>query len=128
MKKSILAKIILLIITFILVVCIFTNVFAADDVPSLMGNTVVEDEKVPDLSFPQPETENKEEPETPTTPEEPGTPTEPEKNTISNSSEYEESDIPYAGPETSILIVASFVVCAIIGIYTFMKLSDYSNI
>lgn len=51
------------------------------------------------------------------------------KNTNSNtSSSYAESDIPHAGIETSVLTIAAFIVCAIIGAYTFMKLSDYSNI
>ena len=45
-----------------------------------------------------------------------------------NTSTYPESDIPHAGIETSMLAVAAFIVCAIIGLYTFMKLSDYSNI
>ncbi len=50
-------------------------------------------------------------------------------NNTNTSSSYDESNIPYAGPaETSILIISAFVVCAIIGIYTFIKLSDYSNI
>lgn len=49
-------------------------------------------------------------------------------NTNSNSSSYAESDIPHAGVETSVLAIAAFIVCAIIGLYTFMKLSDYSNI
>lgn len=51
------------------------------------------------------------------------------KNTNSNtSSSYAESDIPHAGIETSVLTIAAFIVCAIIGAYTFMRLSDYSNI
>ena len=51
------------------------------------------------------------------------------KNTNSNtSSSYAESDIPHAGIETSVLTISAFIVCAIIGVYTFMKLSEYSNI
>lgn len=51
------------------------------------------------------------------------------QNTNSNtSSSYAESDIPHAGIETSVLTIAAFIVCAIIGAYTFIKLSDYSNI
>ena len=49
-------------------------------------------------------------------------------NTNSSTSTYEESDIPYAGPEDTILMVSAFIVLGIIGIYTFMKLSEYSNI
>ena len=48
--------------------------------------------------------------------------------TNGNSSTYGESNIPYAGPEDTLLTVSVFIVCGIIGIYTFIKLSDYSNI
>lgn len=119
MKKSIIVKIILLIITFALVACAFTNVYAADEVPSLSDKLPGEDEDIPDLTFPQQTPETPVEPETPTTTDKPSTP---------GSSSYEQSEIPYAGAETSILIVAAFVVCGIVGIYTFTKLSDYSNI
>ena len=44
------------------------------------------------------------------------------------SSSYTESDLPNTGVETSVLTIAAFIIFAIIGIYTFMKLSDYSNI
>ena len=49
-------------------------------------------------------------------------------NPNGNTSSYPESDLPHTGIETSILTIAAFLVCAIIGLYTFMKLSDYSNI
>lgn len=129
MKKSIIAKIILSIMTLALIACAFTSVFAADDdIPSLN----------PSLNL------NNTNTQTPSNDIENGIGNSSGNSTVNNtdnilgnstgnntnnnSSSYQESDIPYAGPETSILIVAAFVVCGIIGIYTFTKLSDYSNI
>lgn len=119
MNKNKISKIIVLIITFALIACLSTTVFAEDPVDlsnSLSGgnnttgnNTTVDnttENQVPDI--------------TPNT----TTPT----NTNTNSSTYEESEIPHAGVESSILMVVAFVICGIIGIYTFIKLSDYSNI
>ncbi len=55
--------------------------------------------------------------------------TTPENTTgNTNTNSMPNSNIPYAGPEDTILMGAAFVVCAIIGIYTFIKLSEYSNI
>ena len=56
------------------------------------------------------------------------TPSTPNTNSANNTSTYEESNIPHAGVEDTILMGTAFVVFAVIGIYTFMKLSEYSNI
>lgn len=140
MKK--ISKIIVLIITFVLIVCMTTSVFADGklDLGDITGNTSGdtsedtsgessgdtddETEEVPDLSF------TPENPETTTpepTPEQPETP-ETETQKPGNTSKYEETDIPYAGPAESIAMAIAFIVCAIIGIYTFIKLSAYNNI
>lgn len=140
MKKNIIARMILLIITFSLVVCMFTSVFATDDIPSLdddfnFTNTSTDGnntENNVDNSIGNNATGNSIDNSI-------GNNTENSignsignntGNSIgnSNSSSYQESNIPYAGPETSILTIVAFVICGIIGIYTFMKLSDYSNI
>ena len=146
------SKIIVLIITFVLIVCMTTSVFAEGilDLDDITGNTSGETseetsgdksedtseepsgdtndkkEEVEDLTF----TPDKPQTTTPEpTPQEPETPkTETETQKPGNTSKYEESDIPYAGPAESILMASAFIICAIIGIYTFIKLSAYSNI
>ena len=50
------------------------------------------------------------------------------KETNTNTNTYGEPEIPYAGPETTVLMVIAFITFGIIGIYTFVKLSDYSNV
>ena len=133
------SKIAILIITFMLIVCTSTTVFAdepmldfsqdngaGDDIPSLDGdfegtegeNTPVEPEQTPTTPEDTPV-----EPEP--TPE--NTPTEPEQPS-GNTSTYEDSNIPYAGPAETMIMVVAFIACGIVGIYTFMKLSEYSNI
>ena len=109
MKKSILSKIIVLIIILGLMACMTTTVFADDGIldlnPSLNGGNNPESEVEPEPEI-QPEPE-------------------PEKKPAST---YEETDIPYAGPEDTILMVSAFIMFGIIGVYTFIKMSDYSNI
>ena len=147
------SKIIVLIITFVLIACMTTSVFADGilDLGDITGNTsgdAAEDtlgdssegtdddaEEVPDLSFTpdEPETTTPEPAPETTTPEPAPEKTEtpkPETETpkTGNTSKYEESDIPYAGPAESILMASAFIICAIIGIYTFIKLSAYNNI
>lgn len=130
-------KTIMLAISFILIACICTNVLANDEIPSLnpsLNLNKVENPTGGNTQTPSNTVEN-------TTGNSLG-------NTIgnslentagnslsnsatnNNSSSYQESDTPLsnAGVESSVLMVSAFVVCAVIGIYTFMKLSDYSNI
>ena len=45
-----------------------------------------------------------------------------------NKVEDKKEEIPYAGPVENALMVSAFIVCGIVGIYTFVKMSDYSNI
>lgn len=128
MEKNKITRKIVLIITFLLIVCMFTTVFAIDDIPSLdddfnflntstggnsIGNNI-------ENNIGNSSTGN-------STGNNIGNNT---GNNIenNNSSSYQNSEIPYAGVETSILMFSAFIVCGIIGIYTFMKLSDYSNI
>lgn len=135
MNKNKISKIMVLIITMTLIACLATTVFADDsllDLNSITGNTTT-DENIPDITPPKSEnsitgntttenttTENKVPDITPNSTT--------NTNTNTNTSKYEESNIPYAGVESSILMVTAFIVCGIIGVYTFIKLSDYSNI
>ena len=112
MKKSILSKIIVLIIVLGLMACMTTTVFADDVIDitnSLNGG----------LNTPT-ETEDEPEPEPETTP--------PANNISTYETSNPKEDIPYAGPEDTILMVSAFIVFGIIGVYTFIKMSDYSNI
>jgi len=52
----------------------------------------------------------------------------PSDTSSENTSTYPETKIPYAGPGTTALMVTAFIACGLVGIYTFIKLSDYSNI
>lgn len=49
-------------------------------------------------------------------------------NTNNNTTQEESGDIPHAGVESSALMVSAFVIFGIVGVYTYIKLSDYSNI
>lgn len=125
MNKNKMSKIIVLIITFTLIACISTSVFADDGTLDL-SNSIIGGNNTTN-------TTNTQNTVTPTNTTNTQNTTVNKINTTNttnktnNTSTYKES-IPYAGPETSILMGSAFVVCAIIGVYTFMKLSDYSNI
>ena len=117
MKKV--SKIIVLLITFAVVACMSTSVFAEDEPLDLTesltgGNNSTQTEGNTDVdtntNTGADANENTNE------------------NTNTNTSTYEESDIPYAGPADTIFMVSAFAVFGIIGIYTFIKLSEYSNI
>ena len=140
MKKM--SKIIILITTITLIVCLSTRVFADNPIDltnSLNGgNTTTDgngDEDIPDITpDPQPEPEQPDvEPEPEPEPEQqPDVELEPElepevQQPNSTTSTYDDG-IPHAGVEETMLMGTAFVVFAIIGIYTFMKLSEYSNI
>ncbi len=133
MNQNKVSKIIISIIVFALISCISISVFADEnsilDLNTITGETTDDDDNVPNLSnqlgggntpAENTQTENKTPDITPSN----TTPT----NTDKNTSKYEESNIPYAGAESSILMFTAFIVFGIIGIYTFIKLSDYNNI
>ncbi len=119
MKSSKMLKILALITTFILIVCICTNVFAEDD-PTDFSNLLNGGDTTQGTPSQTPSTAT------------PSTPTDNNANSNTNdnnnSSTYEESKIPYAGVESSVLMVTAFVACAIVGIYTFKKANDYKGI
>lgn len=119
MNKSTISKIVILISIFTIITCISTVVFAEDPIdltPSLTGGNTETGDTTPESPTPENTTPESPKPESPT----------PE-NTNPNTSKYKET-IPYAGPAETILLGVAFVVCGIIGVYTFMKMSDYSNI
>lgn len=145
MKK--ISKIIVLIITLTLIACISTSVWAEDEPIDLSnsltgGNSTTENNTTDNNTVDNNVTDNNttDNNTTNTTTDNNTTNTttenEPANNTVqdltpstsNNTSTYPESNIPHAGVEPSALLAVAFVVCAIIGIYTFMKLSDYSNI
>ena len=125
--------IITLIIALAVVTCMCTSVFAADDEEpiDLSGSILGGSGNTPE----DPEPELEPDPETTPQPEdpEPETNPDPEPEPETNESEednkktYEES-IPYAGPADTVLMVVAFLTLGGIGIYTFIKLSEYSNI
>lgn len=139
MNKNKTLKVMILIIAITLIASLCTTVFADDsilDFNTITGNTTGNTsgtDDVPDISPTKPanNTSTDNTVDNNTTVDNNikintvgnSTPT-----TNTNTSKYQESNIPYAGAESSILIAAAFVVCAIIGIYTFIKLSNYSNI
>ena len=49
-------------------------------------------------------------------------------STGNDASSYQESKLPQAGLEDTMLLCVAYIVCGIIGVYTFIKLSEYSNI
>lgn len=136
------SKIIVLITIFTLMVCTSTAVFADDqlDLGTITGNenTNKDEEEIPNLSDSltggntnnntpsNDETDNSDKNNNVTDDKiQDLTPSTTNKN---NGSTYQESNIPHAGVESSILMVTAFIICVATGIYTFMKLSDYSNI
>ena len=147
MNKSKISKIVVLILTFTLIACVSTTVLADDAIDlsnSLTGgnssssentntnedtNTNTNDNNISTNTNTNENTNTNSNTNTNT-----GANTNANKNsnsssnTDSSTSTYEESDIPYAGPEDTILMVSAFIVLGIIGVYTFMKLSEYSNI
>ena len=117
MKKVKISKIIISIIMFVLIISVSTNVFA--DEPQLDFGNLVENttnENVPDLS------------NTIDTSKNDNANINTNTNTNTNTSTYEKTDIPYAGPVEDALMITAFIIFGIIGIYTFKKLSDYSNL
>lgn len=130
MKKNIIAKIILLIIAFSLVVCMYSKAYAADDDVPDLGNTITGGDTETD--------EDEEEPveETPSETTKPSETQKPSGNTETTTTEkkeettskYPDKDIPYAGPAETIIMGTLFVACGVVGVYTFMKLSEYSNV
>lgn len=144
MKK--INKIIMLIIIFALIICMTTTVFADNqlDLGTITGNETSntdDDDDIPNLSDSltggntnTPSNDEKKDEtidnngENSTTDDtiQDLTPSIPNKD--NTSSTYQESNIPHAGVESSTLMVMLFIACVITGIYTYVKLSDYSNI
>ena len=125
MKKVKISKIIISIIMFVLIISVSTNVFA--DEPQLDFGNLVENttnENVPDLSNTIDTSKNDNANINTNT----NINTNINTNTNTNTSTYEETDIPYAGPVEDALMITAFIIFGIIGIYTFKKLSDYSNL
>ena len=129
MKKVKISKIIISIIMFVLIISVSTNVFA--DEPQLDFGNLVENttnENVPDLSNTINKKKNDNANINTNTNTNTNTNINTNINTNTNTSTYEETDIPYAGPVEDALMITAFIIFGIIGIYTFKKLSDYSNL
>lgn len=129
MNKKTILKMILLIITIALITCISTSVFAAD-----------EDDDALDLSGSITDKEDEaDETDKDTTPGNKDTTTENKdtvvdketttnKETAGNKDTTVDKNMPQTGLEDSMPIAILFVVCGVVGVYTFIKLSEYSNI
>ena len=127
MNKTKISKLIIFIIMFILVISISTKVFATElDLGSELNSSEDTESFDGDFSNPSGDLEPKDEDEDPEqlTPPAGETP----NPGSGNVSIYEESEMPYTGPVEDTLMVIAFVTFGVIGIYTFKKLSDYSNI
>lgn len=130
MNKNKISKIISIILTFTLIFFISTSVFAQDqlDLGTITGNDTnnsTGDDDIPDISFNTDKNLNENANANINSNENANANT--NTNTQSTST-YKDSNIPYAGPADTALMISAFVVLGIIGIYTFIKLSEYSNI
>ena len=112
MNKKTIFKIILSIIIIALITCLTTSVFA-------------EEEEVPDLM----DTLNNQGKPNDTDKETTGDkPTTTDKETEGNKETTVDKNIPQTGLEDTMPIAILFVACGVVGVYTFIKLSQYSNI
>ena len=108
MNKKTILKMILLIITIALITCISTSVLAADDDDALdLSGSITDKEDEADETDKDTTTENKE---------------------TTTNKETSDQKIPQTGLEDTMPIAILFVACGVIGVYTFIKLSQYSNI
>ena len=121
MNKKTILKMILLIITIALITCISTSVLAADDDDALdLSGSITDKEDEADETDKDTTTENKDtvvDKETTT-----------DKETAGNKDTTVDKNMPQTGLEDSMPIAMLFVVCGVVGVYTFIKLSEYSNI
>ena len=128
MNKKTILKMILLIITIALITCISTSVLAADDDDALdLSGSITDKEDEADETDKDTTTENKD-----TTTENKDTVVDKEtttdKETAGNKDTTVDKNMPQTGLEDSMPIAMLFVVCGVVGVYTFIKLSEYSNI
>ena len=115
MNKKTISKIILSIIAIMLITCISKSVLAD-------GNTIDLSNSI--LNGKNETTEGKN-----------NTVADTKNNTTNNNtsknnttSTYTDNKIPYTGPAETIIMGTLFVVCGAVGIYTFIKLSEYNNV
>ena len=124
MNKKTILKIILSIITIALITCLSTSVFAEEDEEAvdLSGSITNKEETDGNKENTDKEetTGNKEN----TNKEETTT----ENKETTTNKETSDQKIPQTGLEDTMPIAILFVACGVIGVYTFIKLSQYSNI
>ena len=124
MNKKTILKIILSIITIALITCLSTSVFAEEDEEAvdLSGSITNKEETDGNKENTDKEetTGNKEN----TNKEETTT----ENKETTTKKETPDQKIPQTGLEDTMPIAILFVACGVIGVYTFIKLSQYSNI
>ena len=124
MNKKTIFKIILSIITVALIISLTTSVFAEDDegAVDLSGSITNKEDK----------TENKENTTNKDTTENKENTTNKDttgnKENTTNKETTVDTKIPQTGLEDSMPIAILFVACGVVGVYTFIKLSQYSNI
>ena len=127
MNKKTILKIILSIITIALITCLTTSVFAEDEEEGaldLSGTITGEEDTSGDDDK---ETTGNEETTTGKETEE-NKETTTGKETEGNEETTVDTKIPQTGLEDSMPIAILFVACGVVGVYTFIKLSQYSNI
>lgn len=118
MNKKTILKLILSIIIIALITCLTTSVFAEEEeVPDLMdtlNNQGKPNETDKETTGDNPTTTDKE--------------TEGNKGTTGDKETTVDKNIPQTGLEDTMPITILFVACGVVGVYTFIKLSQYSNI
>ena len=127
MEKSKISKIIALLIICVLITCVSTPVFADEDPIDLSKEETEQNPNEGDDGYDNLSGEIEEEEEQkPVEKEEEQKPVEKEEE--KTESKYDENDLPYAGPEDTLLMVVLFIALAGVSGFTFLKLSEYSNI
>lgn len=123
-------KIVTLILSVVLIGMLATSVFA-DGGPTDLTNSILNpggntNNQTPNQ--PKNETTNQTPNTTPNVKPNVTPSTNTNTSTGNDASSYQESKLPQAGLEDTMLLCVAYIVCGIIGVYTFIKLSEYSNI
>ena len=136
MNKKTIFKIILSIITVALIISLTTSVFAEDDegAVDLSGSITNKEDKTENKenTTNKDTTENKENTTNKDTTGNKESTTNKDttgnKENTTNKETTVDTKIPQTGLEDSMSIAILFVACGVVGVYTFIKLSQYSNI
>ena len=140
MNKKAILKLILAIVTIAIITCLTTSVFAEEDDTidlsgTINGSEATDDEDEEEIGTGTADDEDEEEDETASEDEEKNENNDNNKETIeknesngANKDTTIDKNMPQTGLGDGMLITILFVACGVIGVYTFIKLSKYSNI